>query len=77
MEIIDGKLWIRCQGCIGASSTRFYKDKNKSVKFVCKYCKNTKQMTLTNYLEIIGNIEGSNRVKRYEQMIKDKPLEVS
>ena len=66
MEVINGKIIIRCPGCIGTANVIFYRNKDKNVKFVCKYCGNTKEMLLTNYLEIMDRIEESNRVKKYE-----------
>ena len=66
MEIVDGKITIRCPGCIGTANVIFYRNKDKNVKFVCKYCGNTKEMLLTNYLEIMERIADSEKVQKYE-----------
>ena len=66
MEIVNGKIMIRCHGCLGANDVIFYRNKDKSVKFVCKYCENTKEIPLTDYLEIMGRTKESEKVKKYE-----------
>ncbi len=69
MEIVDGKIMIRCPGCLGANDVIFYRNKDKNVKFVCQFCKNTKEMLLSNYLEIMGRTKESERVKKYENSL--------
>ncbi|RLC65536.1 MAG: hypothetical protein DRI01_00555 [Chloroflexi bacterium] len=68
--IVDNKIFIRCPACIGADKVRFYRKKGKTSKFVCKYCKNTKQMALSDYLELINEPERRERVLSYESNLK-------
>ena len=70
--VIDGKIIIGCPGCIGTGNVIFYRNKDKSVKFVCKYCENTKIMLLTDYLEIMGRTKESERVKKYENKLTEE-----
>ena len=66
MEVVNRKIMIRCPGCIGTGTIIFYRNKDKSVKFVCKYCENTKEIPLSDYLEIMGRSMEKNRVQKYE-----------
>jgi len=70
--VIDGKIIIRCPGCLGANDVIFYRNKDKSVKFVCQFCKNTKEIPLTDYLEIMGRTKESERVKKYENKLTEE-----
>jgi aspartate carbamoyltransferase regulatory subunit len=63
----NGKITIECPACLGSSDrVKFYRNKKRYIKFICKYCKNSKRMNLTDYLQDEEKIQ---RVLIYEHQL--------
>lgn len=69
----DGRIIITCMGCIGGThQIKFYRAKNKLAKFVCKYCNNSRQMYLAEYLDIVGEKIRASKVRQFEKTLAVK-----